>query len=313
MYIVYIESKNLKFQPAKALAAAQLHKLKSETQILIKKNPWTRKRWHEPSLEYPSALSSSYLSLSPSPPLTLSISFSGLYPMKGAANKDEPQHMALCCELPYCFQTHVSECVCECMSVCVCTLRIEVISNKAVAAACSVAGKGARWVGQKGNKSLRKSENFLPSIFNDNLCLIFEYNCSGNSSSRRSNSCPDASPPNSLYPSPAILSTPRQTMAMCVNDVECMHKSRKLITLRQLSLLPAHLCIYSYASCICICIYLHTHTLMCGCFICPAVRAFCKMPIKYLRCEQLLYDNYLMCTANVYYFNGLSSLPLPLP
>lgn len=60
--------------------------------------------------------------------------------MKGAANKDEPQHMVLCCELPYCFQTHVSECV----SVCVCTLRIEVISNKAVAAARSVAGKGAR-------------------------------------------------------------------------------------------------------------------------------------------------------------------------
>lgn len=68
IYVVCIESKNLKIQPANALAAAQLHKLKSETQILIKKNPWTGKRWHEPSLEYSSALSSSSLSLSLSNP-----------------------------------------------------------------------------------------------------------------------------------------------------------------------------------------------------------------------------------------------------
>lgn len=75
--------------------------------------------------------------------------------------------------------------------------------------------------GPKGNKSLRKSENFLLSIFNDNLCLIFEYNCSAVEATA-AQLCPYPYPYSYSYSAPT---THTQTMAMCVNDVECMHKT----------------------------------------------------------------------------------------
>lgn len=82
--------------------------------------------------------------------------------MKGAANKDEPQHMALCGELPYCFQTHVSECVR--VYECVCTLRIEVISNKAVAAARSVQGRAPVEWAKRATKVCGKAKTFCQAF-----------------------------------------------------------------------------------------------------------------------------------------------------